>query len=197
MDAATPAPTAAPVVAPTPAPMDAATPAPTAAPVEAPTPAPMDAATPAPTAAPVEAPTPAPIDAATPAPTAAPVDAPTPAPTPTPIRRLRSRRLAAGEMLVVARFSDTANVTLADVEAASDDIVLEVNKALDATNAMVTVSSLTVSAPEPIAPTPAPTPAATPAPTPKAGDSSSRAAVISRVDLWVSALALLLCSGRV
>merc|ERR1712060_225825 len=119
--------------------------------------------------------------------------APTPTPTPTPIRRLRSRRLAAGEMLVLARFSDTANVTLADVEAASDDIVLEVNKALDATNAMVTVSSLTVSAPEP----PAPTPAATPAPTPKAGDSSSRAAVISRVDLWVSALALLLCSGRV
>merc|ERR1712060_318528 len=124
---------------------------------------------------------------ATPAPTtAAPVDAPTPAPTPTPLRRLRSRRLAvAGDMLVVVRFSDTGNVTLADVEAAGDDILVEVNKALNGT---VTVSSLTVSAP---APTPAPTPAATPAPTPKAGDSSSRAAVISRVDLWVSALAML------
>merc|ERR1712060_295328 len=114
---------------------------------------------------------------ATPAPTtAAPVDAPTPAPTPIPLRRLRSRRLAvAGEMLVVARFSDTGNITLADVEAAGDDILDEVNKALNGT---VTVSSLTVSAPAPPAPTPAPTPAATPAPTPKAGDSSSRAAVI-------------------
>merc|ERR1712060_771490 len=125
---------------------------------------------------------------ATPAPTtAAPANAPTPAPTPTPLRRLRSRRLAvAGEMLVVARFSDTGNVTQADVEAAGDNILDEVNKALNGT---VTVSSLTVSAPAPLAPTPAPMP--------KAGDSSSRAAVISRVDLWISALALLLCSGRV
>merc|ERR1712087_483949 len=133
-----------------------------------------DGATPAPTGAPVEAPTPAPMDA------------PTPAPTP-PSRRLRSRRLAAGEMLVVARFSEAANITLSEVEAASATIVDEVNKALTGANATVTVSSLTVSAPAPtVAPTPAP-----------ASDASPSAAVISRVDLWVSALALVLCSGRV
>merc|ERR1712066_1206096 len=121
--------------------------------------------------------------------TAAPTDVPTPAPTP-PGRRLRSRRLAAGEMLVVARFSETANITLSEVEAASADIVDEVNKALTGANATVTVSSLTVSAP-------APTAAPTPAPTPSDSATSPSAAVISRVDLWVSALALLLCSGRV
>merc|ERR1712087_1050664 len=115
-----------------------------------------DGATPAPTGAPVEAPT------------WAPTDAPTPAPTPSN-RRLRSRRLAAGEMLVVARFSETANVTLPDVEAASATIVDEVNKALTGANATVTVSSLTVSAP-------APTAAPTPAPTPS--DSPTSAAVI-------------------
>merc|ERR1712060_758303 len=168
---------------------DEATPAPTtAAPAEAPTPAPTSGTTNETTAAPVEAPTPAPTDAATNETTAAPVDAPTPAPTPTPLRRLRSRRLAAGEMLVVARFSDTANVTLPEVDAASGDIVDEINKALDGANATVRVSSLTVSAP-------APTDAPTPAPTPS--DSPTSAAVISRVDLWVFALALLLCSGRV
>merc|ERR1712228_553690 len=141
------------------------------------------------TAAPVEAPTPAPMVEATNETTAAPTNVPTPAPTP-PSRRLRSRRLAAGEMLVVARFSETANVTLPDVEAASADIVDEVNKALNGANATVTVSSLTVSAP-------APTAAPTPAPTPSDSATSPSAAVISRVDLWVSALALLLCSGRV
>merc|ERR1711981_544049 len=94
--------------------------------------------------------------------TAAPTEVPTPAPTP-PGRRLRSRRLAAGEMLVVARFSETANITLSEVEAASADIVDEVNKALTGANAMVTVSSLTVSAPAPTAaPTPAPTPSDSP-----------------------------------
>merc|ERR1712039_373199 len=133
-------------------------------------------------------PTPAPTDVATSAPTAAPTAAPTPTPAP---RRLRERRLAVGDMLVVARFSETANVTLPEVQAASDDIALEVNKALTDANVAVTVSSLMVSE---LAPTDAPTPA--PAPTPKP-DSPTSAAVISRLNLWASALALLLCSGRV
>merc|ERR1712228_18095 len=128
------------------------------------------------------------MGAPTAAPTAVPVVAPTPAPD---NRRLRSRRLAVGDMLVVARFAETANVTLPEVQAASDDIRLEVNNALTDASVAVTVSSLMVSEP---APADAPTPA--PAPTPKP-DSPTSAAVISRLDLWASALALLLCSGRV
>lgn len=173
------------------------TPAPTSAPTEdgnataaatdAPTPAPTDEApetTAAPTAAPtpVPAPTPTAAENATAAPTPAPTeDNATVAPTPSP-RRLRSRRLASGEMLVVAAFSGVPDtVTKASIEDKRMDIMAAINAELNGT----TVSDLTVAATQALSPTPAPSP------TP---DGSS-GAMISRLDLWIVALGMV-CLGR-
>merc|ERR1712060_66588 len=158
------------------------TPAPTSAPTE------DGNATAAPTDAPTSAPTPAPTEEAPEAENA--TAAPTPAPTednatvaPTPsLRRLRSRRLASGEMLVVAAFSGVPDtVTKASIEGKRMDIMAAINAELNGT----TVSDLTVAATQALSPTPAPSP------TP---DGSS-GAMISRLDLWIVALGMV-CLGR-
>jgi len=180
------------------------TPAPTAAPTPAtlaPTPASSGSSneTEATTAAPTAAPTPAPAAAPTPA-TLAPTpaatnetEATTAVPTPAPVspRRLRSRRLAAGEMLVVASFTGVVNVTVADVEAASQMIEAKINEELNGT---VTVSALSAALAVTAAPTPAPTGGPTPAPT--QGDANTSAAVPLRLGLWIPLVALLAFCGR-
>jgi len=156
----------------------------TAAPTDAPTPAPTEEA-PETTAAPMPAPTPVPAQSenVTAAPTPAPTeDNATVAPTPSPNRRLRSRRLASGEMLVVAAFSGVPDtVTKASIEDKRTDIMAAINAELNGT----TVSDLTVAATQALSPTPAPSP------TP---DGSS-GAMISRLDLWIVALGMV-CLGR-
>ena len=94
-------------------------------------------------------------------------------------------------MLVVASFTGVVNVTVADVEAASQMIEAKINEELNGT---VTVSALSAALAVTAAPTPAPTGGPTPAPT--QGDANTSAAVPLRLGLWIPLVALLAFCGR-
>jgi len=105
-----------------------------------------------------------------------------------PTRRLRSRRLASGEMLVVVAFTGVPDtITEAVVESKLSDVMVAINNELNGTE----ITGLIVEPPSP-APTPPPTPGATTT----TGSPVTDAAVISRLDLWIVGLALLLGHGR-
>jgi len=94
-------------------------------------------------------------------------------------------------MLVVASFTGVVNVTVDDVEAASQMIEAKINLELNGT---VTVSDLSAALAVTAAPTPAPTAGPTPAPT--QGDANTSAAVPLRSGLWIPLVALLAICGR-
>merc|ERR1712087_986265 len=110
------------------------------------------------------------------------------APTPAP-----ERRLASGDMTVIARFTGVPDTVTKDIiESKASDIQAAINTRLTG----ITISGLSVIATDPPAPTPAPTPAPFLAPTPSDAGTGS-GAFGARLDVSAAAVLLaLLCRGH-